>query len=284
MTDIVVGSITDYSFDKIRPWVNSLDRCGFDGVKLMLCYNIDYDTTEELTKRNYSIIAFSKDEANKTFTYPKPFSIVVERFFHMWLFLKPYAGKFNRLIATDVKDVVFQTNPSEWLDKNLKDKKINVACESIRYKDEEWGKNNLTKSFGSYVYSSMENNLIFNAGTLSGNFDTMRDLFLNVYLLCNGTSHWVDGGGGPDQAALNVLLNIEPYKNITNFAMSESGYAAQLGTTGPQIKSSYGKFLVEKSPILIDDMVCTSDGTPFSIVHQYDRVPEWKTLIEKKYE
>jgi hypothetical protein len=66
--------------------------------------------------------------------------------------------------------------------------------------------------------------------------------------------------------------------------MSEDGYAAQLGTTGPQIGSTYGKFLVENPPILIDDMVCTSEGTPFSIVHQYDRVPEWKTLIEKKYE
>jgi hypothetical protein len=35
MKDIVVGCITGYDFEKIKPWVNSLDRCGFDGVKAM---------------------------------------------------------------------------------------------------------------------------------------------------------------------------------------------------------------------------------------------------------
>jgi hypothetical protein len=29
--------------------------------------------------------------------------------------------------------------------------------------------------------------------------------------------------------------------------------------------------------------VCTSNEQVFSLVHQYDRVPEWKELIEKKY-
>ena len=76
---------------------------------------------------------------------------------------------------------------------------------------------------------------------------------------------------------------MQPYKNITKFTMSEEGYAAQLGTTGPQVKNRFGAKLVEKSPILINNMVCTSDGKPFSIVHQYDRVPQWKEIIEKNY-
>jgi hypothetical protein len=32
MKDIVVGCITGYDFEKIKPWVNSLDRSGFDGL------------------------------------------------------------------------------------------------------------------------------------------------------------------------------------------------------------------------------------------------------------
>jgi len=94
-------------------------------------------------------------------------------------------------------------------------------------------------------------------------------------MLCNGTSHYIEGGGGPDQAALNVLLNMKPYKEITNFAMSEDGYAAQLGTTGPQIAGKYGSRLLEKSPILIDNTVCTSKGIPFAMVHQYQYTPEY---------
>jgi hypothetical protein len=111
----------------------------------------------------------------------------------------------------------------------------------------------------------------------------MLDVFLNIYLLCNGSNPFTEGGGGPDQAALNILLQLEPYKTITNFAMSEDGYAAQLGTTGPQIQNKYGDKVVEKTPILVDNLVCTSNEQVFSLVHQYDRVPEWKQLIEEKY-
>ena len=285
MKDIVVGCITGYNFDKIKPWVNSLDNCGFEGTKAMICYNIDYDTVDELVKRNYSILAFGKDEENRKLNYPKEnFSIVVERFLHLWYLLKRFKGQYKNIITTDVKDVIFQTNPSEWLDKNLGDKQINVACESIRYKDENWGTNNLMKSFGTLIHEECNENLIYNAGTISGNFDTMVDFFLNIYMLCNSTQHFIEGGGGPDQAALNVLLNMKSYKDITNFAKSEDGWAAQLGTTGPQIAHQYGDKIVEPNPILEGDMVCTSNGTPFALVHQYDRVPEWKEIIEKKYE
>lgn len=284
MKDIVVGCITGYDFEKIKPWVNSLDTCGFTGTKAMICYNVDYETTEELVKRGYTIFAFKKNDVARRFEYKENFSIVVERFYHLWYFLKGLKGQYRNIITTDVKDVVFQTNPSLFLERVIKDgKKINVACESIRYKDEDWGDNNLLKSFGPLIHEHNRDNLIYNAGTISGDFDTMIDTFLNIYLLCNGSNPFIEGGGGPDQAALNVLLQLEPYKSITNFAMSEDGYAAQLGTTGPQIQGKYGDRVVEKCPILVDNMVCTSNGQVFSLVHQYDRVPEWKQLIEKKY-
>ena len=284
MKDIVVGCITGYDFEKIKPWVNSLDTCGFTGTKAMICYNVDYETTEELVKRGYTIFAFKKNDEVKRFEYKDNFSIVVERFYHLWYFLKGFKGQYRNIITTDVKDVIFQTNPSLFLERVIKDgKKINVACESIRYKDENWGDNNLLKSFGPLIHEHNRDNLIYNAGTISGDFDTMLDVFLNIYLLCNGSNPFTEGGGGPDQAALNILLQLEPYKTITNFAMSEDGYAAQLGTTGPQIQNKYGDKVVEKTPILVDNLVCTSNEQVFSLVHQYDRVPEWKKLIEEKY-
>jgi hypothetical protein len=165
------------------------------------------------------------------------------------------------------------------------DKKINVACESLTYENEPWGKNNMSLSFGSLVYEWMKSRPIYNAGTISGEIGALTDLFLNIYLSCGGAPARVPGGGGPDQAALNILLNTEAYKSITNFAMSEDGYAAQLGTTGdPNKIVSFRPNLLESEPIMVDGVVCTSKGIPFSIVHQYDRVPEWREIIEKKYE
>ena len=151
MNDMVIGSITGYDFDKIRPWVNSLDRSGFTGTKAMLCYNISYATAQELSDRGYHLFAFNRNDKTESFEYHRDFSIVVERFLHLWHFLKPLKGQHRYIITTDVKDVIFQSNPSDWLEKNMKDKKINVASESIRYEDEEWGRNNLYQAFGHMV-------------------------------------------------------------------------------------------------------------------------------------
>jgi hypothetical protein len=252
----------------------------------MVCYNVDYDVVSKLTERGFTVFGFKKNDELSRLEYQKSdFNICLERFVHIWYFLNKLQNKdeYRYIISTDVKDVIFQTNPSEWLEKNIGDKKINVASESIRYRDEDWGKNNLFQSFGPLIFDANQDNIIYNAGTISGEFNTAIDLFSNIFLSCGGSPKDVPGGGGPDQAALNVLLNMSPYKEITNFAPSESGYAAQLGTTGPQIKEKYGDKLVEPSPIFEDGIVKTSTGIPFSIVHQYDRVPEWKEIIEKKY-
>ena len=128
MKDIVVGCITGYNFDKIKPWVNSLDRSGFTGTKAMICYNVDYDTVDELVKRDYTILAFKKNDQEKRFEYKPQFSIVVERFYHLWYFLKQLKGQYRYIITTDVKDVIFQSNPSTWLENNIKDK-ISIKCD-----------------------------------------------------------------------------------------------------------------------------------------------------------
>ena len=66
MKDVVVGCITNYNFDKIKTWVNSLDRSGFDGLKVMMCYNISYDVAEELAKRGYTVFAFGRDDEKRS--------------------------------------------------------------------------------------------------------------------------------------------------------------------------------------------------------------------------
>jgi hypothetical protein len=57
-------------------------------------------------------------------------------------------------------------------------------------------------------------------------------------------------------------------------------------TTGNQLVILQGQNFGQSSSqsrVVVGDTVCTSDGKPFALVHQYDRVPEWKQIIEKKY-
>lgn len=288
MKDIVVGCITNYTFDKIAPWVNSLERSGFDGLKVMICYNIGYDVVEELTKRGFTIFGFKRNDEQKRLEYKDNFNICLDRFSHIAYFFNRLENKeqYRYVISTDVKDVIFQTNPSRWLEENIGDKKINVASESLRYVDEDWGNHNLYQSFGPLLYERNKDNTIYNAGTIAGEFQHFVDLCDNIFLACGGAPQNVPGGGGPDQAALNVLLNLSAYRNITNFAPSESGYAAQLGTTAdPNKITQFRPKLLEPEPIIDygTGEVKTSTGKLFSIVHQYDRVPKLKEVIEKKF-
>lgn len=280
--DVVISAVTNYNWDQIKYWANSLDRSGFIGDKIVICYNVDYSLVEELAKRNYIVHAFNDDKINKRFTYNKPgFNIVVERFFHYWYFLNNYKDQYRYVIATDIKDVIFQKNPSTYLDRIGFNVDILPSSECIKYKDEEWGRNNMINSFGEILYYKMKDKVIYNAGVMAGEFGTMVDLFLNISLICNGMNPHVSGGGGPDQAAYNILLDTI-YKNIHCFDPEQ--WAAQLGTTGSHIYEKYKDYLVDDVPVVKDGNVYDRDGILFTIVHQYDRIEELKNMIHKKYQ
>jgi hypothetical protein len=290
MKDLVIGAVSNYNFDQIKPWINSLEQSGFDGYKMLVCYNIDSDTSDALARRNIILGGLHVDDLG-TFSADPAMSIVVNRFLHYWIFLRQLAPEMKKdiryVIATDVKDVIFQRNPSEYFDK-WKDQgespSVVAASESMRYRDEEWGVNNLVSSFTVPVASSLFDAPIYNCGSFAAKFETAIGLFLSIYLLSNGTTHHQPGGGGPDQAALNILLNTEAYHRHFYGATSEDGWAAQLGTTmDPRKIDAYRSSLLEPAPIILNDQVCTSHGTPHYLVHQYDRVPALKALFEAKY-
>jgi hypothetical protein len=280
MRDVVIGAITGYNFDTIRPWVNSLDKSGFTGHKVVICYNIDYVTCDELTKRGYTVFGFQRNEETLSLEYSKKdFSIVVDRFLHIWHFLSKF-DDIRYIVATDVKDVIFQTNPSEWLESNFTEG-ILASQESIRYCDEDWGRNNITKSFGSAIYERYKDVIIHNAGVIAGSKDHFLDLCLNIYMICHGMPGYIDGGGGPDQAAYNLIINSAAYIDCTYSVESEEAWAAQLGTVA---NSKYFDKTTSPCPMVTKEgIVLTQSGKPFTIIHQYNRIPELRRILEEKY-
>lgn len=286
MTDLIIGCYTNYNWNQIKHWVNSIEKSGFQGDKAMVVFNSDFATVQELLNRKFSIYAFNRDDATQSFTYPGTFNIVVHRFYHLWQYLSnlPSNKKYKNVITTDVKDVVFQSDPSKWLEKNLGSKKILVSSESLKYNDEPWGYNNMAQSFPT-MHQYMLDKTIYNCGVLAGDVNVMKDLFLNIYLTSLGAPLQVPGGGGPDQAALNILLNMEPYKKLTKFVGSEEGWACQAGTTvDPSKIAAFRPKLLEPEPAWDGEYATTSKGKRFAVLHQWDRVPDWKRVVEERYQ
>lgn len=277
--DLIIGAYTNYNWDTIKYWVNSLDNSGFTGDKVVITYNSHSSTVNELVNRGYTVQAFSRD-ANGHFVYPNNFIIVVTRFVHLWNYIDnlPNINDYRYVITTDMKDVIFQSNPSTWLENNIADKKICASSESLKYEHEAWGADNFQGSYPE-LWNFMKSKTIWNCGVQAGDIQTMKDLWLQIYLTCSaGKRH------NPDQAAYNLLLNLEPWKSITRYTPSEDGWAAQLGTTMDQSKiNNFKPFLLEPVPTIKNDCVTTSDGKLYPIVHQWDRVDNLKNIIMTKF-
>ena len=115
-----------------------------------------------------------------------------------------------------------------------------VGSENMLYKDEPWGRNNMLQSFGEYFFDRLKDERIICAGVIAGTLEDVRDLCLTLWLVCRGMNQHVPGGGGPDQATLNILLDTVVHKYTTFFTDPLNGWVVHAGTTLPAIQAGSG--------------------------------------------
>lgn len=277
MKDLIIGCSTGYDWDKLKYWVNSINRCGFEGDKVLIMMNADAATIGKVIDSGFVVIGFNKDEQGNL-THKSNLMVHVERFIHIYNHLSQ--NDYRYVITTDVKDVIFQKNPIQFLEQNLGIRQhMLFASESILYKDEPWGNQNLLETYGNYIYERFRNNEIYNVGVLGGRGFAMRDLALNIFSSCLNKPIPIC-----DQSTFNFLISQEPYVSMNRYCRSEDAWACQLGTTADPSKiEQFRPYLLEPSPKMENGKVVTSTGKEFTIVHQYDRIPDWRTIIEATY-
>jgi len=274
MKDLIIGTSTRYGWQQLKNWVMSIKSTSFTGDVVLVVMECDQTTVEQLTQEGVKVVP-----VNSTLDYRSKIPVHVERFIHMYHFLKN--NEYRYVISTDVKDVIFQANPIDWIEKNIGSAKLMCASESLLYKDEPWGNDNLMQTFGKYIYNEFHEKEIFNVGTLAGEHKYIKDLMLSLFLSSINRPIPI-----VDQATYNVMMHTEPWLTVTKHCKSEDGWACQLGTTGDPTKLSHFKpNLLEPIPVIKDGKVYTSHGESnlFYIVHQYDRVPTLKEAIDARY-
>jgi hypothetical protein len=274
--DLIIGCFTDYDWASVQYWANSILHCGFEGDKAVLAYNADERTLDRFRELGFTTVGFDPDDLSRayeySFTYPYNYA---HRFqaYSEYLSGLPDIDKYRYVIGTDVRDVVFQRNPSTWLSSHLGAKKICASGESVRYRDEPWGDDSMRTSFPR-LHPRMSMRPVWNCGVQAGDIRVMTDFWLQL------TMTTAAGLRAADQAAYNILLSLKPWSDITYFAMSEDGWACQAGTAAnDQLRLR----LLEPAPSWDGDVACTSSGEPHIILHQYDRVPDWREAVQQRY-
>ena len=223
MKDLIIGASTNYDWDKLKYWINSINKSGFKGDKVLILMNCDAATVKKVNEAGFKVIGFNQDQQGNL-RYESQMPIHVERFGHIYEYLRK--NEYRYVITTDVKDVIFQQNPIDWLEANLTSENLVFSSESMLYKDEPWGNQNLLETYGAYVHENFKNNEIFNVGVLAGTGSAMRDLAINIFTAATNRPIPIC-----DQSTFNFMVSMSPYRETSLYKRSEDGWACQLGTT-----------------------------------------------------
>lgn len=291
--DLIIGGASNYTWDQLKYWINSIKKSGYTGDVVLVGTNYTKETIDKLTQEGVILSLYGKQDSEGNITSNTTAAPHVERFFHLWNFLNTTDERYRFVISTDTRDVIFQTNPSEWLEENCVGASLVASSEGIRYKNEPWNNQNILETFGPYFHNIFKEKIVCNVGVIAGDFDYVKGLLSFIFHLSVNRPIPI-----VDQAVYNFIINTPPFDELMLLTNNLDGWAIQLGTTigaveagkgdlGMMYKNNIDKYkelYEDNQPTIEDGVVYSERHEKFCIVHMYDRVPELKDIMEKKYE
>ena len=270
--ELIIGAFSKFDFEVLKPWIFSIKETGFSGDIVLIAIEPNEMIVNQIEQVGVKVV---------TATNPGNMMIHMLRFIHIYNYLKQNKD-YRYVITTDVRDVIFQKNPIDELQKILgsRSKAIVAQSESIKIKDERWNRENIITNFGKYFYDDVKDSDVYNVGILAGTADYIKDLCFSLFQMSQNRPDWV-----ADQAAYNMLLNYKPWDEVAVKLPIRDAWAINAHVTNkPDQMDEFGPYLLDKRPYMEDGLVKTAEGKVFTIVHQYDRVPEWMEFLMQKFQ
>lgn len=279
--DLVIGGIDNYDWSKVKNWILSLNQCGFNGRKILIGYRVEDELSKKILDHGIELYKIDKDYFNRPIEHNfkgRDTQAHQMRFYHIWQMITELGiDNFKNVISTDVRDVIFQRNPSEWLDKNLKEGQIIAPSECAIYKTETWNADNMVNGFGPYVWEYLTKEFVIcNVGTIAGSVKLFSDVCLLIYLISVG--HYIPS----DQSAFNLITNTI-LKDKTRFTKMQESWCVSCALCLEPKYAAFKPHLLENLPVIKDGEFYTETGEKFYLVHQYDRLPGINEIIENRY-
>ena len=297
--NLVIGFASNYEWKDLQYWVNSLQKTGYSGDINIVSDNMKRETIEKLSSKNVKLSLYGKQNENGDFVAEQSIAPHVNRFFYIWNAIKDMNSTgpdcYEHVVTTDVRDVVFQSDPITWLEENLGVYSLVASSEGLKYQDEPWGNKNLYDAFGPYYHNLLKDNLIYNVGVIGGDFYYVRGLLSLIFQLSINRPIQI-----VDQAVYNYLINTDPISTNTMFTSNKDCWAIQLGTTLDAVRCGSGDlgqaYIKDRAaqlkyleayvdhPVFIEDgIVKDLEKKPYCIVHQYDRIHSLNMKIQQLY-
>lgn len=280
--DAVIGVIKNYDWPAIRAYAVSLNRSGFKGNKLMFVEDVTQQCRDGLLSNGFSIVDFKTPHDVAVESCRDYLTFGRHRFKPVIDYLRSQPStRYRNLVWCDVRDLVFQSDPCAWLERNFKGPGIVAAGEGWRIKDEGYNDRWLRR-VAPQDYEWMSAYEICCSGTFAGDSTSMLGVFERIYEMTLATRNVVPDNA--DQGMFNNVIRKSPYTEILAVPRMHQAFCATwfpAKSNDPKLIPNYGCPVFEKET---GRVLAPDTGVPFAIVHQFDRDGEWKAIMENKYQ
>lgn len=300
--NLIIGAATGYTYKQLFPFIKTLKETQYNGdICFLISYNTPNDLVKKLKEdgivtikvqnylnhlpkilHNRFYSRFMKP-IHKIYPYVINFlpisqndkikligkistlflSIACSRYYYYYKYINNNR-KHNRILLTDVRDVVFQRNPFEIQQPEgiylaIENTEIMLKNDSsnTRWIKNMYGKSELNKIGDAHVSCS---------GTTMGDENNIINYLKKMIIELSKVNYKIAGRFGYDQGVHNYLLRNNNFKNVNFMYNGESPVYTMLLTKNFNIK---------------DGTLYNNDNTITPLLHQYDWHPELNLKVLK---
>jgi hypothetical protein len=247
MTNLVMGWC-NYTWDKSRIFVKSLRDTGYKGDIVFI-----EGTSDELTLSKY------KEYGVTIIPCKNDLNFIFGECFHFLIYNE---SNYDHVFLSDVRDVVFQSNPFDC--QSMKNSYLHLTSEDLKIKEQALNSLWIKNIYGSDILEKIGNETIICGGVLYGGIASIINWVEKIFV----NSEKVE------QAVLNYLFRTGKLDAI---AEPNDG-SSVVWTIGTKIDTEHDDFYKIKN-----NLITTLDDIIPPVIHQYDRHIRIKEMLEKYY-
>lgn len=251
--NLLIGSITNYSWEDVAPFFNSYVQAGFENCHcVMFTANISEDTLSKIHSCGVETIPIPEEYLSG--------QIVIYRFKLYHEFMLKVKGKYDMVLTADVRDVIFQRDLFGLCDSSRPF--LGIALEDgtlSETSDTKW----IVDSYGQELHSTIMNERIICMGTVWGTASEFTafvgELVKEMEAVPNPN----------DQGSANVILYSK--KMFAEILRPSTNY------DGLVITVNHDLALTPEGDML------NGAGEIAAVVHKYDRFPKLVNVVQHKF-
>ena len=258
---LVIGAAYKYAPDQVRVFVESLRATGYSGDVIMLTGRLQWRLKAYL--RRHGVRAFPHWSTRRLHG-----PIQAHRFERFAKVLAGAAGRYDQVLVSDVKDVLFQRHP--FADVSGPGCRFYLEAAPWTFATEPTNRRWAKLFLGAEEYAAISPCRISCCGVVLGDADNVASYLTRLAGYLQALPRELRLAGGADTAIHNRMAHLT--HEVPGTIVENDLHVATMGISPP------GTYLAGT-----DGLIRTADGRLPVILHQYDRVPDIAAIVAAKY-